>query len=274
MLADPDLLAFESQMKAGADLRTFAYLIITGQHHGVFERKDYIGLAMFYRCLQTHEAIELVVKPSLVDDGLVLVRSLVEHAVNAVYMLTIADAATADAFAEYGTYLAYEQFASLKAVDADLMRAQVSAEQEDRMRDRYNAVRSKFENKRGDKWCADDALYKRALRLDYTLRLPEIGTEWRLLVNGVWRLASRYTHGTAQALAGLMKQDSEVTTLERKATHKEAAIVLQSANTALYLSLLPVAGRLGLDVGPIHEMFREWVAATSANAETHDSTRS
>jgi Family of unknown function (DUF5677) len=261
---DPHHAAFEFQLKEATELRAFAYSLVTGAHHGKFERKDYIGMSMFYRCLQTHKAVEIVVKQSLVDDGLVLVRSLVEHAVNAVYMLMIADAATADAFADYGDCLVYEQFASLKAADPDLMRSQVSAEDEDKMRKRYDAVLPKFEKKRGDKWCVDDALYKRASRLDHTLRQPEVNTEWRLLVNAVWRHASTYTHGTARALAGIMTQDGEVTTLERKVSYKEAQDVLQSANTAVYLSLLPVAGRLGLDLAPIHKRFEAWVAGMSA----------
>lgn len=153
MPADPQLARYEFQLKESSGLRAFAYSILTGAHnskHGKFERKDTIGITMFSRCLQTHEAVELVVKQSLVDDGLVLVRSLVEHAVNAVYMVIIADAETADAFADYGDYLAYEQFESLKATDPTLMAAKVSAEEERQMRERYEAVRPKFEGKRGD----------------------------------------------------------------------------------------------------------------------------
>jgi Family of unknown function (DUF5677) len=263
---DPHLAAFEFQLKEASELRAFAYSITTGTHHGHFERKDYIGLAMFSRCLQTHEATEIIVRQSLVDDGLVLVRALVEHAVNAVYMLTIADGQTADAFADYGDYMAYEQYASLKVADPDLMSTQVSAQDEDRLRKRYDEILPKFEKKRGDKWCVDDALYKRAARLDHTLRQPDVNTEWRLLVNAVWRHASTYTHGTARALAAQMTQEGEITTLERRATYKEAQQVLQSANTAVYLALLPVGGRLGADLAAIHERFGRWVVAMTRHA--------
>ena len=119
MSEDPHLAGFEFQLKEASELRAFAYSITTGTHHGHSERKDYIGLAMFSRCLQTHEATEIIVGQSLVDQGLVLVRALVEHAVNAVYMLAITDGQTADAFADYGDYMAYEQCASLKAADPD-----------------------------------------------------------------------------------------------------------------------------------------------------------
>ena len=164
--------------------------------------------------------------------------------------------------------MAYEQYISLRVSDPDLRSAKVSAEDEERMRKRHEAVLPKFEKKRGDKWCVHDALYKRASHLDHTLRQPEVNTEWRLLVNGIWRHASTYTHGTARALAGQMTQEGEVTTLKREISYKEAEEVLQSANTAIYLALLPVAGRLGLDLASIHKRFETWVAAMSAASKS------
>jgi hypothetical protein len=259
---------FEFQLKEAGELRAFAYSIVTGKHDDHFERKDYIAIAMFARCLQTHEATEIVIRKSLVDDALVLVRALVEHAVNSVYMLGIADAQTADAFADYGDYLIYEQFLGLKAADPALMSIKVPAQEEEKMRLRYEAVRAKFDGKRGDKWCADDTLYKRASRLDHTLRQPEVNTEWRLLVNAVWRHASTYTHGTARALAPQMIQEGGITTFQRKYTYGEAEQALQSANTAVYLSLLPIAVRLGAkEVGEIHERFGCWVTAMMPKPE-------
>ena len=264
---DADQAQFEFQLKEAGELRTFAYSIVTGKHDGQFERKDYIALAMFARCLQTHEAIEIVIRQSLVDDALVLVRALVEHAVNTVYMITVADGETADAFADYGDYLAYVQFLDLKASDPDLMRVKVPAEQEEKMRLRYEAIRAKFDGKRGDKWCVDDALYKRASRLDHTIRLPDVNTEWRLLVNAVWRHASTYTHGTARALSVQVTQEGDITTFQRTYTYKEAEQTLHSANIAIYLSLLPVAARLGAkNVGEIHTRFERWVAKMSAQS--------
>ena len=262
MVDDPHQVRFEFQLKEATELRAFAYSVVVGKHDGNFERKDYIALGMFARCLQIHEATEAVIRKSLVDDGLVLVRALVEHAVNAVYMLAIADAQTADAFADYGGYLAYTQLLDLKAVDPDLMKVKVPAEEEEKSRLRYEAVRGKFDGKRGDKWCDDDALYKRAARLDYTLRKPDVGSEWRLLVNAVWRHASTYTHGTARALAPQMAQEGEVTTFHRKYSYKEAEPVLQSANTSIYLALLPIAVRLGAkNVAEVHERFARWTKA-------------
>jgi hypothetical protein len=73
---------FNRQMEEATRLREFAYTIVEGKHEDIFTRKDYIGLSLFNRCLQTHEATEIVVKHSLIDDAWVLVRALVEHAVN------------------------------------------------------------------------------------------------------------------------------------------------------------------------------------------------
>ena len=68
-----------------------------------------------------------------------------------------------------------------------------------------------------------------------------------------------------------MTQEGEITTLERRATYKEAQEVLQSANTAVYLALLPVAGRLGADLAAIHERFGRWVVAMTRHAAHPDS---
>src|ERR1700683_5076633 len=177
-------------------------------------------------------------------------------------MFAIADAEAADAFADYGDYMSYLQFLDLKAIDLDLMSAKVPAPEEEKMRLRYEAVRAKFDGKRGDKWCADDALYKRAARLDHTVRKPDVGSEWRLLVNAVWRYASTYSHGTARALASQMVQEGEVTTFHRKYTYKEADQALHSANMSIYLALLPIAVRLGAkNVAEVNERFVRWTTA-------------
>lgn len=214
-----------------------------GKHDGHFERKDYIGFALFNRCLQTHEAAEIVVRNSLLDDAWVLVRALVEHAVNSVYMLFVADAQTADDFADYGDYLNYTNLLDLKGTDEALLRQIVSVEEEEKLRLRYEAVRARFDGKRGDKWCTDDALYKRAIRSDRINGNRRSDFLW--LVNSVWRHASMYTHGTSRALADQVRQEGEITIINRKYAYSEASEALHSANPSLYLVLLPVDVRLG-----------------------------
>lgn len=131
---EADKNEFHRQLEEAHRLREFAYSITEGKHQGNFERKDYIAFALFNRCLQTHEAAELVVKQSLIDDMWVLVRALVEHTVNAVYMLYVADFATADNFNDYQDYLAYKVLLDLKGTDEPMLRQLVSAEEEEKGR--------------------------------------------------------------------------------------------------------------------------------------------
>jgi hypothetical protein len=244
---DADKIEFHRQLEEARRLREFAYSVIEGKHHGNFERKDYIGFALFNRCLQTHEATEIVARQSLIDDVWVLVRALLEYAVNAVYMLYVADAATADNFNDYQDYVSYKILLDLKGTDEPMLRQLVSAEEEEKERVRFEKVRDRFDNKRGDKWCADDALYKRAAKVDAAVsqQVGEKRSDLLWLVNTLWRYASEYTHGMARTLSEHFEEKEETVVIRRKPTYSEAAKAMQSANSALYHVLLPVDVRLG-----------------------------
>ena len=56
---------------------------------------------------------------------------MVEYAVNAVYMLYIADAKTADSFNDYQDYLAHTVLLDLKGTDEPMLSKLVSAEEEE-----------------------------------------------------------------------------------------------------------------------------------------------
>lgn len=71
---ETDKIEFHRQLEEAHRLREFAYSIVEGKHQGNFDRKDYIAIALFNRCLQTHEAAEIVVKQSLIDDVWVLAK--------------------------------------------------------------------------------------------------------------------------------------------------------------------------------------------------------
>ena len=264
-----EVLEFNRQLDEAVKLREFAHSIAAGTHEGNFERKDYIALLLFNRCLQLHEATETVVRKSLIDDAWVLVRSLVEHAVNCVYMLSVADAATADNFNDYQDYLAHKNLLDLKATDEAMVRQLVSVEEEEKSRLKFETVRGRFDGKRGDKWCDDDALYKRAATVDRTITAAAGGeprTEFLWLVNTLWRYASVYTHGTAGALTNQIKEEGESVIIRRQYTYAEAAKVMQSANSALYLVLLPVDGRLGAKNGTeLNQRFNRWISRDSSN---------
>ena len=51
----------------------------------------HIALTIFYRSLQPHEAIEILLKQKLVEDARVLMRVLIEDQVNCAYVLLVAD---------------------------------------------------------------------------------------------------------------------------------------------------------------------------------------
>jgi len=261
---------FQYQVEEAHRLREYGYSIVEGKHQGHFERKDYIAFGLFSRCLQTHEATELLVRQSLIDDAWVLIRSLVEHTVNAIYMLRIADATVANDFNDYQYYLAYKVLLDLKATDEPMLRRLVSQEKEEKGRVQYERVRARFDDKRGDKWSVDDALYKRASKLDEatSIELGERRRDLLWLVNSLWRYASSYTHGTALALSDQFEEKAEEVWIKRKPTFAEAAKAMQSANSALYFVLLPIDLRLGgRNSAELNRRFGAWVAGKTTSPE-------
>lgn len=246
-MSDSGQVAFSRQLKEAASIREFGYSVMKGKHPGPFYRKDQIAFSLFNRCLLAHEASEVLAGHSLVDDAWIVVRALVEHAVNCVYMLYVADHQTAADFADYGDYLRYTGIRDLKRTSEAALRVVLSQEDEEKQRIRFEAIRSRFDGKRGDKWCVDDALYKRAAHIDR----PAPGTDashcatFLSLVNTVWRHASTYTHGTSGALTKHARLDGKGFAIGRTYSERGAAQALFSANLALYQVLLPVDQRLG-----------------------------
>jgi hypothetical protein len=172
-------------------------------------------------------------------------------------MLHVADAQTVDDYCDYADYLSYATLLDLKGTGEAILRRGVSAEEEETLRLRYEAVRSRFDGKRGDKWCVDDALYKRAAHIDSARGSGRSDYLW--LVNSVWRNASVYTHGTAGALGAQLSEDAQGVTIHRKPTHTEAAEVLHCANFALYLAAAPVDVRLGgKNLTELNGRFEKW----------------
>jgi hypothetical protein len=260
-VASKEETEFYRQLEEAKRLREFCYGITEGQVQGNFERKDNIAFALFNRCLQSHEAAELVVRQSLIDDTWVLVRALVEYAVNAIYMMYVADAATADSFAGYDDYLSYIVLLDLKATDEETLRKLVSAEQEEKERVRFEAVKAKFDGKRGEQWCEHNALYKRAKAVDAVVsqKSGEKRTDLLWLVNSLWRYASQHTHGMAGSLTRHLEEQKDKVVIRRKPTYEEAAKAIQSANSALYHVLLPIDVRLGgKHVDEINHRMEAW----------------
>ncbi|HXN23387.1 MAG TPA: DUF5677 domain-containing protein [Candidatus Dormibacteraeota bacterium] len=154
------------QLEHSAAIRKFAYEKFIGEHAGEFGRADYIAVILFNRCLQTHEATEILARRSFIDDAWVLVRALVEYAVNCLYMMMVADAQTAEDFVDLPKYKRYDNLKRLKRTNENLLRQSYSEEEEEELRQEFDAVSSRFHKKDGDKWCADHNISKRAAKVD------------------------------------------------------------------------------------------------------------
>src|SRR5260370_39824682 len=101
-----------------------------------------------------------------------------------------------------------------------MLRTLVSLEQEEKCRLRFEEVRDRFDGKRGDKWCPDDALHKRAAKVDAAVshQLGEKRTDLLWLVNTLWRYASGYTHGMAGPLFHQLDDSGEGAGSQREPT--------------------------------------------------------
>src|ERR1700719_2376376 len=105
------------QLEQAVRLRRLAYDVVVAEHRGVFARAQNLASAIFYRSLQTHEAAEILVRQQLVEDARILVRVLVEHAVNFAYVLTVGDDSTVDDFVKYPKYWRYKIIQGVKVAD-------------------------------------------------------------------------------------------------------------------------------------------------------------
>ena len=106
-------------------------------------------------------------------------------------------------------------------------------------------------------------MYKRAAKVDAALsrQLGEKRTDLLWLVNTLWRYASGYTHGTAGPLSDQLEEKGEEVWIKRKPTYAEAGKAMQSANSALYLVLLPIDVRWGGKNAPeLNRRFGTWLA--------------
>jgi Family of unknown function (DUF5677) len=104
MIVEPIETKLSCQLEHALLIRQFAYTSLVAEHRGEFQRTQYIAGTQFYRCLQTHEAIEILVRQMLVEDARALLRVLIEHGVDCAYMLTVADTQSADDFVDYAKY--------------------------------------------------------------------------------------------------------------------------------------------------------------------------
>lgn len=240
------------QFEQAAELRKLAYEVIVAEGLRDLTMAQRIALTMFYRSLQTHEAIEILLKQKLVEDARVLVRVLVENEVNCAYMLLVGDEETATDFVKHPRYWNYFLMRDLKSVDENRFRKQVSVELEDETRREYEALRARFKDRRNGEWRVDAKLHERARKVDEKLaeflKQPYIEFFW--LVNSEWRFAGSHAHGNADALLEQVSRSENVITIEQKYSSGDAAEALYAANLALGLVLPLIDSLLGAKNAP------------------------
>ena len=235
------------QLAQATELRQLAYEVVVAEHKGQFTRAHNLASALFYRSLQTHEAIEILIKSELTEDARALVRVLVEQAVNCVYMLTVADDQTVEDFVQYPKYKRYELLRDLKSVDENRLRRSIPVEFEEEIQVEYDSLHPRFKGRRMGQWCADGPLHKRAAKADEKLSeaFKKPYKEFLWLINSEWRLAGSHVHGMADSLLDQVTQVEGGITIEQKFDAEDAATALYTANFALGLALPPVDSSLG-----------------------------
>jgi hypothetical protein len=234
------------QVAQASELRNLSYSVIVADGIRDLKINEHIALAMFYRSLQTHEAIEILLRRELVEDAEALVRVLVENEVNCAYMLVVGDEETAQDFIRHPRFKNYVLMQGLKAVDEARFRKQVSVELEDETRREHDALLPRYKDRRGE-WCADGKLLARAAKIDERLadfvKGPYI--EFRWLVNSPWRFNSSHVHGNADALLEQVSRSGNEITIEQKFDAEDAAEAFYIANLSLALLLRFIDGLLG-----------------------------
>jgi hypothetical protein len=233
------------QVDQASELRNLSYSVIIADGIRNLKINEHIALTMFYRSLQTHEAIEILLRRELVEDAEALVRVLVENEVNCAYMLVVGDEETVQDFIRYPRFKNYVLMQGLKAVDETRFRKQVSVKLEDETRREHDALLPRYKDRRGE-WCADGKLLARAAKIDERLaavKAPYI--EFRWLVNSSWRFNSAHVHGNADALLEQVSRSGNEIIIEQKFDAEDAAEALYIANLSVALLLRFIDGLLG-----------------------------
>jgi hypothetical protein len=238
--------ALEHQVQQGALFRELAWKALKEEPTGHFRLNEVIAFALLAQLLETHEAIELLVKKLLVNDAWSLVRTSAECAVNCAYMFRVAADSTVQDFVDYSHYKIFAESQRLKAIDPDVFRSIFSQEEEQTRRKLFESVRARFEKRRGDKWCIDDRLYKRAIEVDNF-----ISNKWNverhnflLIAQTVWTWGSAHTHAAVEVVMPRLTGSKEKMFF-RSYADEEAAEALLSGTFTLYMLLSFIDDELG-----------------------------
>jgi hypothetical protein len=205
-----------------------------------FARRDRIFFGLTHKSLYTFEAIRILCERSLVDDAFALVRVLIEGTINASFVFFMNDA-TANDYADFSDYQKWIQFRDLEKVAPEAVSAVPTAEVEE-MKNKYEAVRTRYENNRNGDW-HPDPLFLRATKID--AHLGQGYNQMRALVNAPWRIACQNIHGTAGSVLPRITESDSGIVIRRQPKTEEAASVLFPSNMAVFALLALADTRLG-----------------------------
>lgn len=226
-------LNYNHQLHISKELLRFGKDMLSGtiRTAGDFTRKDYVFFALADKCVDTSEAIRIVCRHRLVDDGFALIRVLVESIINSAFVV-ISDDRIADDYADFPDFRDWIEFEHMRDVIPEIADSTPPADVQE-MRRKYDLVRNRYGVHQND-W-SEKNLFKRASTID-----ASVGNGFHLmraLVNLPWRKACTYVHGTAASIAARVHQQDSGVVIHREFESKEAAGVLFMSNMAMFALL-------------------------------------
>jgi len=205
-----------------------------------FALRDCIFFGLAHKSLHTFEAIRILCEHSLVDDAFALVRTLIEGIINATFVFFMNDA-TAKDYADFSDYHKWIQFRDFDEKVAREAESAVPMAEVEEMKNKYEAVRMRYEKNRNRDWHPDN-LYKRASKVD--AKFGQDCKEMRALVNSAWRMACQYVHGTAGSVLPRITVSGVSVDIRRQFRPEEAASLLSISNRAILILLAVADDRL------------------------------
>jgi hypothetical protein len=160
------MIDLDFEVHYASKLEQLATIICTGPHQfdPVATHKHTVSLGLIDKALNTHQAVVLLVKHDRADDGMALLRTLVEATINAGYIFLEGDG-TAERFSDFMQYRRWLDLQELAQVDKPLVVSMYSKSELREIQKRHDAVKHKYDHKHD--WCPRGfGVFKRAERLD------------------------------------------------------------------------------------------------------------
>jgi hypothetical protein len=213
------LASLQLELRTGVKLEKLGSIICDGTHNfdPPHTLKHTVAMGLVNKALNTAQAIWVLVDKGCADDGMSLLRTLVEATINAGYIFLEGDGA-AQNFSDYLQFRRWVDMRDLMAVDKAFVIRNYSKQELREIERKHDAVRDKFKDNPHDWAPRGVSVFHRAERLDkyceselrrslnprqFRLRIGRGDyVQFRIMARLPWRLGSAYVHGTAHAIAG------------------------------------------------------------------------